>query len=147
MRLSIIPKAQLSPSQLHEATRRIFAPEHACDVGPRHFWNRPEHDRHHLALFDLETDDFVGTVYCVITPPVAQDFTWWLDSKVRKKGYWQRLADDLAAYLKKRHGVQKVGFIVFGNSHRAASQKIAQRLRGYFEQASPTSRTPLDKVP
>jgi hypothetical protein len=144
MRLSIIPKTQLSPSQLHDATRRIFAPEHLCDVGPRYFWNRPEHDRYHFALFDLETDEFVGTVYCVITPPVAQDFTWWLDSQMRKKGYWRRLADDLAAYLKKRHGIKKVGFIIFGSGHRAASQKIAQRLRHHFDQKPSNDGTSTD---
>lgn len=112
---------------------RIFAPENASDVGPRHFWNRAGHDHRHLALFDRESDEFVGTVYCVITPPVAQDFTWWLDSRMRKKGYWRALADDLAAYLKKRHKIEKVGFIVFGSHHRAASQKIAQRLRDHFD--------------
>ena len=138
MRLRIIPKTQLSPPQLHEATLRIFAPEHACDVGPRYFWNRPEHDRHHLALFDVESDEFVGTVHCVILPPVVQDFTWWLDSRKRKKGYWRPLADDLAAYLK-RHGITTVGFIVFGRLHVAASEKIAQRLRGHFDKTAPIS--------
>lgn len=133
MRLRIIPKTQLSPEQFREAAQRIFAPEHACDVGPRPLWNRPEHDARHLALFDAESDLFIGTVYCVITPPVAQDFTWWLDSRMRKKGYWRALADDLAAYLKKRRGIEKVGFIVFGSHHRTASQKIAQRLRDHFE--------------
>jgi RimJ/RimL family protein N-acetyltransferase len=133
MRLAIIPKVQLSIDQLREASERIFAPEHGCDVGPRYFWNRPEHDRHHLALFDLESQDFVGTVHCIITPPVVQDFTWWLDSRIRGKGYWRALADDLAAYLKKRHGIQKVGLIVFGPNHRAASQKIAQRLISHFD--------------
>jgi RimJ/RimL family protein N-acetyltransferase len=137
MRLAIIPKTHLSLHQLREATQRIFAPEHAGDVGPRYFWNRPEHDRHHFALFDLATEEFVGTVYCVITPPVVQDFTWWLDSRVRKKGYWRVLADDLAAYLKKRHGIQKVGLIVFGGSHLDASRKIAQRLRDHFDSPAP----------
>ncbi|HKO48495.1 MAG TPA: GNAT family N-acetyltransferase [Polyangiaceae bacterium] len=136
MRLAIIPKAHLSLAQLREATQRIFAPEHAGDVGPRYFWNRPAHDRHHFALFDLATEEFVGTVYCVITPPVAQDFTWWLDARVRKQGYWHALADDLAAYLKKRHGIQKVGLIVFGGSHLDASRKIAQRLRSHFDSAA-----------
>jgi len=51
---------------------------------------------------------------------------------MRKKGYWRALAEDLAAYLKKKRGVEKVGFIVFGSHHRAASQKIAQRLRENF---------------
>ena len=139
MRLRIIPKAELSASQLHEATLRIFAPEHACDVGPRHFWNRPEHDRRHFALFDAASDEFVGTVYCVIMPPVAQDFTWWFDSRIRNKGYWRALADDLAAYLKKRHRIEKVGFIVFGSHHRPASQKIARRLREHFGEAGRTS--------
>jgi hypothetical protein len=144
MRLKIIPKTQLSPPQLHEATLRISAPEHACDVGPRYFWNRPEHDPHHLALFDFETEEFVGTVHCVIRPPVVQDFTWWLDSRMRKKGYWRALADDLAAYLKKRHRIETVGFIVFGSHHRAASQKIAQRLRDHFAKTTPIreSRAP-----
>jgi RimJ/RimL family protein N-acetyltransferase len=132
MRLSIIPKTQLSQHQHHQATLRILAPEHACDIGPRYFWNRPEHDRHHLALFDLESGEFVGTVYCVITPSVVKDLAWWLDSRVRKKGYWRAVADDLAAYLK-RHGVEKVGFILFGGSHLAASRKIAQRLRDHFD--------------
>ena len=140
MRLSIIPKTQLSPADLHEATVRIFAPEHAADVGPRFFWNRPEHDRHHLVLFDLESQDFVGTVHCVITPPVVQDFTWWLDSRMRKKGYWRVLADDLAAYLKKRHGIEKVGFIVFGHGHREASKKIAQRLRDHFDKKATSGK-------
>ena len=139
MRLSIIPKAQLSPDQLRQATLRIFAPEHASDVGPRYFWNRPEHDRHHHILFDRESEEFVGTVYCVLMPPVAQDFTWWLDSRMRKKGYWRALADDFAAYLKKRHGIQKVGFIVIGRSYPAASHKIAERLRSHFDQSAPTS--------
>jgi hypothetical protein len=133
MRLAIIPKTRLSPPQIQEATLRIFAPEHACDVGPRYFWNRPEHDRHHLALFDAESQEFVGTVHCLITPPVVQDFTWWLDSRVRKKGYWRALADDLAAYLKRTHGITAVGFIVLGSQHRAASLKIAQRLRSHFD--------------
>ncbi len=137
VRLSIVPKTQLSASQLHQATLRIFAPEHACDVGPRYFWNRPDHDRHHFALFDRESEDFVGTVHCIIMPPVVQDFTWWLDSRMRKKGYWSVLADDLAAYLKKRHAITTVGFIVFGNHHRAASQKIAQRLRDNFAKTAP----------
>ena len=139
MRLAIIPKTHLSLHQLREATQRIFAPEHAGDVGPRYFWNRPEHDRHHFALFDLASEEFVGTVYCVITPPVVQDFTWWLDSRMRKKGYWRALADDLAAYLKKTHRIEKVGFIVFGKRHRAASQKIARRLKDHFEPAPPRS--------
>lgn len=136
MRLSIIPKTQLSAPQLHQATLRIFAPEHASDVGPRYFWNRPEHDRRHLVLFDLESEEFVGTVYCVIIPPVVQDFTWWLDSRMRKKGNWRPLADDLAAYLKRRHGITTVGFIVFGSQHRVASQKIAQRIRGHFDKTA-----------
>jgi hypothetical protein len=67
---------------------------------------------------------------------VAQDFTWWLDSRVRRKGYWRRVADDLAAYLKKKHGIKKVGFIVFGNQHREASQRIARRLREHFAGAA-----------
>ncbi len=138
MRLSIIPKTQLSPHQLREATLRIFAPEHACDVGPRYFWNRPEHDRHHFALFDLESQEFVGTVYCVILPPVVQDFTWWLDSRMRKKGYWRALADDMAAHLKRRHAITTVGFIVFGTHHRVASEKIAGRLRDNFVKTAPT---------
>lgn len=137
MRLSIIPKTQLSVSQLRQATLRIFAPEHAPDVGPRYFWNRPEHDRRHLALFDVESEEFVGTVYCVIIPPVVQDLTWWLDSRMRKKGYWRALADDLAAYLKRRHGITTVGFIIFGKQHRVASQKIAQRIRGHFDKTAP----------
>jgi hypothetical protein len=133
MRLAITPKTQLSPSMLHQATLRIFAPEHACDVGPRYYWNRPAHDASHLAFFDAETGDFVGTVHCVITPPVAQDFTWWMDSRMRKKGYWRPLADALAAYLKKAHAIEKIGFIVFGRQHLAASHKIAQRLREHFD--------------
>ncbi len=141
MRLSIIPKTQLSAPQLREATLRIFAPEHACDVGPRYFWNRPEHDRHHFALFDLESEEFVGTVHCVINPPVVQDFTWWIDSRMRKKGYWRVLADDLAAYLRRRHGITTVGFIIFGNQNRAASQKIAQRIRDLFDKPAPTDES------
>lgn len=133
MRLLIVPKTQLSPDQLREATLRIFAPEHVCDVGPRPLWNRQDHDARHLALFDVESQSFVGTVHCAITPPVVQDFTWWIDSRMRGKGYWRALADDLAAYLKRRHGIEKVGFIVFGSHHRVASQKIAQRLRDHFE--------------
>lgn len=136
MRLRIVPKTQLSPPQFHEATLRIFAPEHACDVGPRPLWNRPEHDQRHFALFDVQSEEFVGTVHCVITPPVVQDFTWWLDSRMRKKGYWRALADDLAAYLKKWHGIEKIGFIVFGSHHRMASQKIAKRLRDHFEKSA-----------
>jgi hypothetical protein len=135
MRLRIIPKTELSASQLRDATLRIFAPEHACEIGPRQFWNQPKHDRHHLALFDAESDEFVGTVHCVILPPVAQDFTWWLDSRMRKKGYWQALADDLAGYLKRRRGITKVGLIIFGGSHLAASKKIAQRLVAHFDKA------------
>ena len=133
MRLLIIPKLELLPSQLQQATQRIFAPEHACDIGPRSFWNRPEHDRHHVALFDLESQDFVGTVHCVLRPPVAQDLTWWLDSRMRKKGYWRAVADDLAAYLKKRQRIEKVGFILFGGTNITASRKIAQRLRAHFD--------------
>lgn len=136
MRLSIIPKTQLSVSQLRQVTLRIFAPEHACDVGPRYFWNRPEHDRHHLALFDVESEEFVGTVHCTIIPPVVQDFTWWFDSRMRKKGYWRVLADDLAAYLKRRHGITTVGLIVFGSQHREASHKIAQRIRDHFDKTA-----------
>jgi RimJ/RimL family protein N-acetyltransferase len=138
MRLSIIPKAMLSAAQLHDATRRIFAPEHVSDIGPRYFWNRPEHDRHHLALFDHESEEFVGTVHCVITPPVVQDFTWWIDSRMRKKGYWRVLADDLAAYLKRRHGIEKVGFIIFARGHVGASRKIAERLRSHFDKKPST---------
>ena len=137
VRLSIIPKTQLSVPQLRQATLRIFAPEHASDVGPRYFWNRPEHDRHHLALFDVETEEFVGTVHCAIFPPVVQDFTWWIDSRMRKKGYWSVLADDLAAYLKRRHGITTVGLIIFGGQHREASHKIAERLRAHFDKTAP----------
>ena len=138
MRLSIIPKAQLSSSQHHQATQRIFAPEHLCDIGPRFFWNRPEHDPHHFALFDFESEEFVGTVYCLIRPGVIQDLTWWLDSRMRRKGYWRAVADDLAVYLKKKHAIEKVGFILFGGSHIPASRKIAQRLRGHFDKAAGT---------
>jgi hypothetical protein len=134
MRLSIIPKAQLSPFQLQEATARIFAPEHACDVGPRYFWNRPEHARHHFVLFDLASEEFVGTVYCILMPPMVQDLTWWFDSRMRKKGYWRSLSDDFAAYLKKRHRIEKVGVITFGGGHQEASRKIAERLRANFGQ-------------
>lgn len=147
MRLRIIPKTELSPPQLHEATLRIFAPEHASDVGPRYYWNRPDHDRHHLALFDFESEEFVGTVHCIIMPPVVQDFTWWLDSRKRKKGYWSAIADDLAAYLKRRHRVTTVGFIVFGSHHRAASQKIAQRLRSHFDSRAPISAPGAGRTP
>jgi hypothetical protein len=133
VRLLIIPKTQLSAYQLAQATRRIFAPEHASDVGPQHFWRRPEHDGRHLVLFDRDSEEFVGTVSCHITPPVVQDFTWWLDSRMRKKGYWRPLADDLAAYLRTRHQIERIGFIVFGRGHRAASEKIAKRLREHFE--------------
>lgn len=133
MRLSIIPKLELSPSQEQQATQRIFAPEHACDVGPKFFWNRSEHDRHHVALFDLESQDFVGTVHCVIRGAVVQDLTWWLDSRMRKKGYWRAVADDLAAYLRKRQGIEKVGFILFGGTNIPASRKIAERLRAHFD--------------
>ena len=136
MRILIIPKSQLSAAQLRQTTLRIFAPEHECDIGPRIYWNRPEYDKHQLALFDLESDEFVGTVYCVLQPPVAQDFTWWLDSRMRKKGYWRALADDLAAYLKKRHGIEKVGVIIFGQAHLAASRKIAQRLTENIEKTA-----------
>ena len=136
MRLSIIPKTQLSVSRLRQATLRIFAPEHACDVGPRSFWNRRDHDRYHLALFDVESEEFVGTVHCVIFPPLAQDFTWWIDSRMRKKGYWSVLADDLAAYLKRKHGITAVGLIIFGGQHPEASRKIAQRLRGHFDKTA-----------
>lgn len=139
MRLSIVPKTQLSASQAQQAAQRIFAPEHASDVGPRYYWNRSEHDHRHFALFDAESDEFVGTVYCVIVPPVAQDFTWWLDSRMRNKGHGRALADAIAAYLKKKHGVTAVGFIVFGSRHRAASQKIAQRIRKHFESAPPAN--------
>jgi hypothetical protein len=59
---------------------------------------------------------------------------------VRKKGYWRSLADDLAAYLKKRHGIQKIGLIVFGGSHLDASRKIAERLRNHFEKTARTAR-------
>ena len=141
MRLSIVPKTQLSAGQLSEATRRIFAPEHAGDVGPRAFWNRAEHAHRFLALYDRDSEEFVGTVYCVVLPPVAQDFTWWLDSRMRKKGYWRALADDLAAYLKRKHGITAVGFIVFGNQHRVASQKIAQRIRDNFDKTAPAGET------
>jgi Acetyltransferase (GNAT) family len=133
MRLSIVPKSRLSHAQLRQATLRIFAPEHQCDVGPRYYWNRPDHDERHLALFDIESEEFVGTVHCVIHPPIAQDFTWWLDSRMRKKGYWRPLADDLAAYLKKKHRIEKVGFIIFGQAHLAASRKIALRLMEHFD--------------
>ena len=74
-----------------------------------------------------------------ITPPVVQDFTWWFDSRMRNKGYWRALADDLAAYLKTRHRIEKIGFIVFGRGHRTASEKIAKRLRDHFEK-KPRSR-------
>lgn len=136
MRLSIIPKPQLSTAQLRDATLRILAPEHSCEIGPRHFWHRPEHDRHHLALFDVDSGEFVGTVYCVIIPPLAQDFTWWLDSRMRRKGYWRPLADDLAAYLKTQRGITALGFILFGGTHLAASQKIAKRLRDHFQRSA-----------
>ena len=145
MRLLIIPKTRLSADQLRQATLRIFAPEHVSDVGPRYFWNRVEHDKHHFALFDRESDEFVGTVHCVIIPPTAQDFTWWLDSQMRNKGYWRAIADDLAAYLKQAHGVEKVGFIVFGRGHFAASRKIAQRLRDHFDRKGSTEGTAARK--
>jgi hypothetical protein len=136
MRLSVIAKRELSSFQLAEAAARIFAPEHACDVGPRYFWNRSEPDHHHhFALFEPESADFVGTVHCVIRGPVAQDFTWWIDSRMRGRGYWRALADDVAAYLRKRHRVETVGYIVFGRTHLAASEKIAQRLRSHYEKA------------
>jgi len=134
MRVLIVPKAELSAEQLAVATRRIFAPEHAFEIGPWHFWNRPEHDRHNLALFDLESQEFVGTVHCILMPPVAQDFTWWLDSRLRKKGYWTAIADDVAAYLKRRRGVASIGFILFGGGHVPASRKIAERLRSHFKE-------------
>jgi len=140
MRLSIIPKNELSATQLGEAATRIFAPENVADVGPRYMWNRPEYDHGHLALFDAETGDFVGTVYCVLIPPVAQDFTWWLDAPMRKKGYWRALADDLARFLRKRHRIEKIGLIVFGKQHRPASLKIAERLRENFEKKAPVGQ-------
>ena len=144
MRLSVIPKTQLSAPQLREATLRISAPEHAYDVGPRYFWNRPEHDHRHFALFDAESGEFVGTAYCVIMPPVVQDLTWWFDSRMRKKGYWRALADDLASYLKRKHAITTLGYIVFGNQHRVASQKIAQRMRGHFEKQAPSGKPGAD---
>ena len=116
-----------------EARARIYAPEHACDVGPRHLWDRREQPYHHFALFDVESSDFVATAHCVIRGQVAQDFTWWIDSRMRRQAYWRSLADDLAAYLKKWHRIEKVGYIVFGRVHLAASEKIAQRLRSHFE--------------
>lgn len=136
-RLRIIPKTELSADQYRQATQRIFAPEHAVDIGPRMHWNVPKHDRHHFALFDAESDEFVGTVYCIIISPVAQDFTWWFDSRMRKKGYWKALADDLAAYLRRRHAVSTIGLVIFGGSHLAASRKIAQRLREHFSGKAP----------
>ena len=136
MRLSIIPKTQLSEAQLRQATLRIFAPEHQCDIGPRYHWNQPEFDKHHLVLFDSESEEFVGTFYCVLHPPVAQDFTWWLDSRMRKKGYWRALADNVAVYLNERNGIEKMGVIVFGQGHLAASRKIAQRLKENIEKTA-----------
>jgi len=137
LRLLVIPKSQLSGVQLQDATQRVFAPEHASDVGPRYYWNRREFDHRHFILFDAESDEFIGTVYCVILPPVVQDFTWWIDTRKRKQGYWRALADDFAAYLKRRHGVTTVGFITFGGQNAAASHKIAQRLRDHFTKAAP----------
>jgi len=133
VRLSIIPKTQLSQAQHRQATLRIFASEHASDVGPRVFWNRPDHDRRHLVLFDVETEEFVGTVHCAIIPPVVQDFTWWIDSRMRRKGYWRVLADDLASDLKRKHGITTVGLIIFGHQHNVASHKIAERIRSHFD--------------
>src|SRR5262245_9362970 len=144
MPLRILSKLHLSPPQLQQATQRIYSPEHSADLGPRFYWNRPEHDRNHLALFDLETEEFVGTVYCLITPPVAQDFTWWLDSRMRKKGYWRALADDLAAYLKRR-GVERIGFILFGGLHLPASKKIAERLRLHFDKKAAAGASAANK--
>jgi hypothetical protein len=140
MRLLIIPKTELSRAQLDSATRRIFAPEHAFEIGPWHFWNRPEHDRHHLVLFDLESQEFLGTVHCILLAPVAQDFTWWLDSRLRKKGYWMAIADEVATYLKRRCGIARIGFIMFGGGHVPASRKIAERLRSHFNQGDRPSR-------
>lgn len=142
MRLRIIPKTELSPEQLRQATLRIFAPEHNCDVGPRMSWNRLEHYKHHLTLFDAESDEFVGTVDMVLHPPVAQDFSWWLDSRMRKKGYGRALANDLAAYLKKRYRIEKMGFIIFGKEHLDASRKIAQRLAQNIEGTGSDSEWP-----
>ena len=139
MRLRIIPKTQLSPDQLRQATLRIFAPEHSSDVGPRLYWNRREFDNRHLALFDAESEEFIGTVYCVLLRRVAQDFTWWFDSRMRKKGYWRAFADDLAAYLNTKHGIEKIGVIVFGKLHLEASRAIAQRLTERIE------KTPLNR--
>ena len=141
MRLSIIPKTELSAAQLGEAAARIFAPENVADVGPRYMWNRPEYDHGHLVLFDAESGEFVGTVHCVLFPPVAQDFTWWVDSPMRKKGYGRALADDLARFLKKRYRIQKIGLIVFGAQHRSASLKIAERLRQHFQKKALVGQT------
>jgi len=134
VKLSIIPKNELSAEQSRYLWARLRAPEHVMDKGPITVWNT--YARGLYAVVDNETRLPIGTIEA--SGPLHQmGAGWWLDARFRGRGIGNETIDALAAYLKSV-GVTGIGRIVidtFGGEHTAASSKLAKRLKSHFPQS------------
>ena len=126
----IVPKASLLDRQRRIADK-VIGQAPLEDAGPRENWPQLHYERNYYAVIDCDSGAFVGTVYCVVTPPDARDFAWWIDPRQRQNGYGYALADALAAYLQET-GVRRVGTVVFRGAFYEASAKIATRFLSRF---------------
>jgi RimJ/RimL family protein N-acetyltransferase len=131
MRLSIIPKSELSSEQVRWIDERLSAPEHREDLGPPRVW---EIYRDGLfAVVDANSNQPIGLVEASGTKNCVSP-GWWIDKEFRGKGYGSKLVDALAQYLKCQ-GFTGAGVLEIqtaGGEYDCASQNLAKRFQSYF---------------
>lgn len=130
--VAIVPKAELSKTQMVRIEERRSAAEHEHDTGPIEVWNIYNNDTLY-AVIDNNSGKLVGLADASGSLD-AVNAGWWIDESVRKKGYGYALVDALAEYLKEQGytGVGHIRIIVHCEEFRVASRKLEARFRGHF---------------
>ena len=135
MQITIRPRLSLSPEDILLMSERVAATEHVNDGGARPYWNDAnlfpkivvayiEHESKSVPLGILTTDG----------PKQETCPTWWIDSRLRGKGYGKPMIDAFAEYLRATGvtGIGRISIQTYLSQCDEQSRKLAKRLRIHF---------------
>lgn len=132
--IRIVPKGELSASDLAYIAQRVADPEHSGDSGPITGWNEPhEATRYYAALLAQGATETPFALLNRGGEPHCTLVGWWIDKRFRGQHRGKKLMDAWAAYLK-ADGVTGLGEIRIEtfNPNYAASLELKRYMLSLF---------------
>ena len=132
MRLTLVPKHDLTEDQRRYLEERLSDPEHQYDYGPSQVWHTSEAFLYAFIHNELNVPIAIAEAS---GRPIATP-GWWVDSKFRGQGYANELIDLLATQLK-AEGVTEIGptpIDTYLSEYDEQSTRLARRLHAHFVQ-------------